>query len=293
MVKNDFSTGHGLAPIWTVCTRQSPLDRMGQPGCIGGRCSGCKAGASVVGLFEGGGDRQAMRSRTQAAPLHRPCGWRGWCWCARVTGCPLAWPQRRAAGAVDRHGRRLLGAYQVGTVAVEVVGFTSSHPAQVGGTREFPSRRFRQRARHSGARCGRVLQRGGVAHQITNSGPGRAGLHQVQPLAPLEAADGPAAGACAAWVGGRPGQADRLATALQAMRSRAQAAPLHRPCGWRGWCWCARVTGCPMAWPQRRAAGALGCTGPGWWLTRWGRYLGQWAGEGVGQKQGKGMYLYE
>jgi len=139
-----------------------------------------------------------------------------------VASCPLAWPQRPAAGRVGSHGRRSGWARQVGQVAGELVG------------------------------------------SLTSSGPAGLGQHQGQPIAPLEAAGGLAGhgvGACVAWW---RGACRSLATALHSVRSRAQAAPLHRLFGWGGWCRCGRSgrwRGCPMAWPQRPTAGALDFTG--------------------------------
>jgi hypothetical protein len=63
------------------------------------------------------------------------------------------------------------------------------------------------------------------------------------------------------------------------MRSRAQAAPLHRPCWWRGWCPVWAVARCPLAWPQRPAVSAFDRTGAArGGLTKWGRWLASWWG---------------
>jgi hypothetical protein len=83
-------------------------------------------------------------------------------------------------------------------------------------------------------------------------------------------------GACAAWWR----QAATLGTASHTMRPHAQAAPLHRPCGWCGWCrgvvggtLPAGVATAPRRWrigSHRHARGGLARSGR-WLASWWGR----------------------
>jgi hypothetical protein len=182
-----------------------------------------------------------MRSRAQAAPLHRACQWCGW---AGAVGVRVARWRGHSAPPLVRltHGRRSGWAHQVGPVAVEVVQWLrSSRPGRVGvGTQGNRSDRLRQ------------------------------------PVGPA----GHGVDACAArwawWAWCMPGRS--LGTTLHAKRSRAQAAPLHRPCGWCGWRRCGRCRGC--RWRGHSApllARWIAQARPGW-----AHQVGQVAGEVVG-----------
>ena len=128
-------------------------------------------------------------------------------------------------------------------------------------------------------------QRGGVAVQLT---PCRAGVstkgnrsHRLrQPVGQPGAWSGRVCSVVAWWAWWR--QAARWAPPR--MRSRAQAAPLHRACGWCGWCRCGR-------WQVARWRGhsgplpvALDRTGAArGGLARWGRWLASWWGRSPAQ----------
>jgi hypothetical protein len=124
-----------------------------------------------------------------------------------VARCPLAWPQRPAAGAFDRTGAARGGLTRWGRLLSRWWGRSPAHaPPGWVCTRGNCSDRLRQPVGPARAWCGRVCGVVGVARA------------------------GPVGGYCLAC--------------------RAQAAPLHRPCWWRGWCWCGRCR-----------------------LTKWGRWL--------------------
>jgi len=151
--------GGGVAHQLTPCragvsTRGNCSDRLRLlVGPVGARCGHV---CSAVGVVHAGAIAAHRLACAQAAPLHRACRWRGWCWCGRWH--VARWRGHSAPPLVRlTHRRRSGWAHQVGPVAVEVVQWLrSSRPPGMRGTRENPSRRFLQRAGPSGVRCGRA-----------------------------------------------------------------------------------------------------------------------------------------
>ena len=225
---------------------------MGQPGRGVGACE--------AGARPGAGQQLARGALTRsghARLLHRACGWCGWCRCAR---CRVA----RWRG----HGAPLLARL---VARAPICAGSPAHARPGWGHKETPLRYFPKRLRASEARFGRV-QRGGVAHQLTNQHPARAG--------PAPGATGWIAwgsrwvsqGAVWARVQLVPGRS--LASSSHAVRSRAQAAAQGLPV-----VSVRSVSGCPLAWPRCPAAGAVDRTGAGrCGLTRRGRWVSRWWG---------------
>jgi hypothetical protein len=98
----------------------------------------------------------------------------------------------------------------------------------------------------TGARVGAELPRRGDAPVVPTGGVAGSGQHYGQPLGSLEAVGGASRGTvsrvCSVVGAVAPGRS--LGTASHTMRPHAQAAPLHRACGWCGWCRCGRCRGC-------------------------------------------------
>ena len=174
-----------------------------------------------------------------------------------VSGCPLAWPRCPTAGAVGRTG-------------ADLCRLTSSRPARLGGGIRKPlcdiSRKGCGHPRRVLGACSVV---GWLTSSPTNTRPGP-GQHQVQPAGLLEAADGPARarfGRVCSWcqAGRWPPARTRCAHALRPGRAAAQGLPvLLLALAWSGSVLLAGVATVP-------AAGVVGGTAPGRWLTGCGR----------------------